>query len=194
MRLYPPRRVSGLLLLVAFVLNLGGVVLYTAGTAYGWVVETPTYHAWERALIMGSYLAAALGTAVLQPALGEAGAAILGRLAATAFPMAAGVALVMEALNQAPPDLVVVSVLLLFGAEALLGAATLASRLVPAWIGWTAIVWNVAWPAVLPTLWGVLPIVSPGDFYHPVLHAIPLLLISPLIRPGDEPTDQSQPA
>jgi hypothetical protein len=144
---------------------------------------------------MGSYLAAALGTAVLEPAPGEAGAAILGRLAATAFPMAAGVALVMEALNQAPPALVVVSVLLLFGAEALLGAATLASRLVPAWVGWTAVIWNVAWPAVLPTLWGVLPIVSPGDFYYPVLHAIPLLLISiPLIRPGDEPTDQSQPA
>jgi hypothetical protein len=41
MRLFPPRRVSGLLLLVAFVLNLGGVVLYSA--AYGgWVVETPT--------------------------------------------------------------------------------------------------------------------------------------------------------
>jgi hypothetical protein len=102
--------------------------------------------------------------------------------------MAAGVALVIEALNQTPPDLVVVSVLLLFGAEALLGAATLASRLVPAWVGWTAVVWNVAWPAVLP-------IVMPGDFYYPVLHAIPLLLISiPLIRPGDEPTDQSQPA
>jgi hypothetical protein len=35
---------------------------------------------------MGSYLAAALATVVLEPALGEAGAAILGRLAATAFP------------------------------------------------------------------------------------------------------------
>jgi hypothetical protein len=84
---------------------------------------------------MGSYVAAALGTAVLEPALGEAGAAILGRLAATAFPMAAGVALVMETLNQAPPDLIVAAVLLLFGAEALLGAATRASRLVPAWVG-----------------------------------------------------------
>ena len=89
MRLFPPRQVSGLLLLVAFLLNLGGVVMYTAGTAYGWVVETPTFHASERALIMGSYVAAALGTAVLEPALGEAGAAILARLAAIAFPMAA---------------------------------------------------------------------------------------------------------
>ncbi len=198
MRLFPPRQVSGLLLLVAFLLNLGGVVMYTAGTAYGWVVETPTFHASERALIMGSYVAAALGTAVLEPALGEAGAAILARLAAIAFPMAASVALVMEAVGLDglwPPALMVVAVLLLFGAGALLGAAILASRLVPTWVGWAAVVWNVAWPAVLPTLWGVLPMVSPGDLYYPILHGIPLLLISiPLIRPGDEPTDQSEPA
>jgi hypothetical protein len=191
MRHFPPRQVSGLLLLFAFVLNLGGVVMYSAGTAYSWVVETSTYHAWERALFMGSYVAAALGTAVLEPALGEAGAAILGRLAAVAFPMAASVALVFEAVSfdgLAPPALLVVAVLLLFGAGALLGAAILASRLVPAWVGWAALVWNVACPAVLL-------IVSPGDLYYPILHAIPLLLISiPLIRPQDEPTDQSEPA
>ena len=39
---------SGLLLLLAFVLNLGAVVMYAAGTEYGWVGKTPTYHAWER--------------------------------------------------------------------------------------------------------------------------------------------------
>ena len=177
MRLFLPRQVSGLLLLLAFALNLGGVVLFNAGAA-GWVVETPTYHAWERALIMSSYIAAALGTAVLELALGEAGAAILGRLATATFLMAASVAIVMEAFN---PTLVVIAVLLLFGAEALLGAATLARRLVPAWVGWAAVVWNVAFPAVLL-------IVSPGDIYYPALHAIPLLLIGiPLIRPGHKP-------
>jgi hypothetical protein len=36
-----PRWVSDLLL-AAFGLELGGVVLYSAGTAYGWVVQTPT--------------------------------------------------------------------------------------------------------------------------------------------------------
>jgi hypothetical protein len=175
---FQPRRVSGLLLLSAFVLVLGAVVMYAAD---GWVVETPTHHAWERALLMSSYVAAALGTAVLEPALAEAGAAILGRLAAVAFPMAASVALVMEAFNitgAEPYALIVVAVMLLFGAEVLLSAAVLASRLVPAWVGWTALVWNLAWPAILP-------IVSPGDPYYPLLHAIPLLMISiPLIQPG----------
>jgi hypothetical protein len=37
---------------------------------------------------------------------------------------------------------------------------------------------NVAWPAILP-------IVSPGDPYYPILHTIPLLMISiPLIQAG----------
>jgi hypothetical protein len=39
---FQPRRVSGLLLLLAVVLNLGAVIMYAAGTEYGWVVETPT--------------------------------------------------------------------------------------------------------------------------------------------------------
>jgi len=69
MRVYQPRRVSGLLLLLAFVLNLGGVVMYAVGTSRGWVGETSTYYAWERALFMSSYVAAAFGTAVLEPAL-----------------------------------------------------------------------------------------------------------------------------
>jgi hypothetical protein len=192
MRLFPPRRVSGLLLLLAFVLNLGGVVMYAAGTEYGWIGETPTYYAWERALFMSSYVAAALGAAALEPALAEAGASILGRLAAVAFPMAASVALVMEAVSidgakfrPGSHALILVAVLLLFGAEVLLGAAVLASRLVPAWVGWAAVVWNVAWPAILPIL-------SPADPYYPILHAIPLLMISiPLIRP---PRQLSSPA
>jgi hypothetical protein len=177
---YQPRRVSGLLLLSAVVLNLGAVVMYAAGTEYGLVVETPTYHAWERALLMSSYVAAALGTAVLEPALAEAGAAMLGRLAAIAFPMATSVALVMEAVTFTEPEpyaLIVVAVLLLFGAELLLGVALLASRLVPAWVGWAAVVWNLAWPVILS-------IVSPGEPSYPILHAIPLLMISfPLIQP-----------
>jgi hypothetical protein len=56
---------------------------------------------------------------------------------------------------------------------------------VPAWIGWAAVVWILACPAVLP-------IVSPGDPYYPILYAIPLLMISiPLIQPGRKQFIQS---
>jgi len=66
--------------------------------------------------------------------------------------------------------LLVVMVVMLFGAEALLGGALLTTGLVPAWIGWTTVIWNLGWPVLLL-------IVSPGDLYYPILHAIPLLLI-----------------
>jgi len=174
------RRLSGILLLAGFALNFGGVVMYSFGTEYGWVAETPAYHARERGLFMVGYVAAALGVALLEPVLSKAGATILPRLVATAFPMATVVVLVMEALSfagaGAPAALVVLAVLLLFGAEVLLGGALLVIRLVPAWIGWATVAWNVAWPVVLA-------VVSPGDPYYPVLHAIPLLVIGiPLVR------------
>jgi hypothetical protein len=45
-----------------------------------------------------------------------------------------------------------------------------------AWIGWTMLAWNLGWLIVLP-------LVSPGDRYYPILHFVPLLLIGvPLAR------------
>ena len=122
MRHFTPRRSSGLLLLAAFGLNLGGVVMYSAGTAYGWVVETPTYHAWERGLFMAAFVVAALGVAVLKLALGIAGAAVWPRLAAATFLMGSTVALVAEAASlsgqRETAALMVVMVLMLLGAAA----------------------------------------------------------------------------
>jgi hypothetical protein len=74
--------------------------------------------------------------------------------------------------------LVDVMVALLFVADLILGGALLKSGLVPAWITWTLIVWNIGWLVVLP-------IVSPADIYFPLPHFIPLLLIGiPLARAG----------
>jgi hypothetical protein len=72
------RRLSGILLLAGFALNFG-VVMYSFGTEYGWITETPTYHAWERGLFMAGYVVAALGVALLEPMLCEGGATILPR-------------------------------------------------------------------------------------------------------------------
>ncbi len=166
-------RVSGILLIVAFVLNIGGVVLFNA-VMFEWVVETPILLAWERGLFIAAFVVAALGVAVLEMVLRETGAAVLARLGTTAFLIGAVAALVAEAaflsgLGDMTP-LLVVMVVVLFGAEALLGGALLSSGLVPAWIGWTIVVWNIGWLVVLP-------VISPGDLYYPILHAIPLLLI-----------------
>src|SRR5688500_9371052 len=149
MRVYHPRRVSGLLLLSAFVLILGGAVMYGVGTPRGWVGQTSTYYAWERALFME---------------LLRCSGARYCRTGASASrswsgdPRTAGCHHVSDG-NQCrarhggghhqgpePYALIVVAVLLLFGAEVLLGAAVLVSRLVPAWVGWAAVIWNLACP------------------------------------------------
>jgi len=175
MRPFTARRTSAILLIVAFVPNMGGVVLFSGSQFFGWFVDSPTLLAWERSMLIAAYVAAALGVALLENILREtAGAAVLARLGATTFLMAAVVALVVEATflggRASTTRLVYVMVVLLYVAEAILGAALLSSGAVRAWIGWATLAWNIGWLVVLP-------IVSPGDIYYPILHFVPLLLI-----------------
>jgi len=72
--------------------------------------------------------------------------------------------------GQASYPLIVVYVVLAFLGQAAIGGALLQSNLLPAWIGWTTVVWNVA-------LLVILPIVTPGDIYFPVQHHLMPLLI-----------------
>src|SRR5215207_6610169 len=180
MRPFAARSLSGVLLIVAFVLHMCGVALFIGSQSYGWFVDSPTLLAWERSMFIAAYVAAALGVALLENILRETAAAILARLGVTAFLMAAVVALVVEATflggRASTTRLVYVMVVLLYVAEAILGAALLNSGVVRAWIGWSILAWNVGW------LIGLLPI-SPGDIYYPILHFVPLLLIGiPLTR------------
>jgi hypothetical protein len=46
----------------------------------------------------------------------------------------------------------------------------LQSRMIPSWIGWTTLVWNIAWLVALP-------VVSPTGIYFPVLHHVLPLVI-----------------
>jgi hypothetical protein len=65
---------------------------------------------------------------------------------------------------------IVMYVLLAFLAQAAFGVSLLRTGLLPGWVGWATIVWNLAWLVVLP-------IVSPRDIYYPVLHHVAPLLI-----------------
>lgn len=66
--------------------------------------------------------------------------------------------------------LMVVYVVIAFLAQAGLGGALLQSGLLPAGIGWAAMLWNLAWLVALPLF-------SPRDIYFPVLHHVAPLLI-----------------
>ena len=171
-------RISGTLLISSFALHLVGVIMFSGRNFFDWFAETRAFLNWERGMLMAAFLVSALGVSLLELALREADApvlvAVLARLGATAFLIGATVAIVTEAVSLSGQSsvgaLMVVMVVVLFVAEAILGGALVRSGILPAWVGWTLIVWNIGWLVVLP-------IVSPGDIYYPVLHFIPLLLI-----------------
>ncbi|HEY3060330.1 MAG TPA: hypothetical protein VGL99_15325 [Chloroflexota bacterium] len=98
----------------------------------------------------------------------------MARLGATVFLMAGVVALVVEARflagRASTTRLVYVMVVLLFVAQAILGAALLSSAAGRAWVGWTVLAWSIGWPLVLP-------VASLRDIYYPILPFLPLLPI-----------------
>lgn len=176
------RRVSGILLIVSFLLHLLGVFMFSSSPLF---TETRAYVNWERGLLMAAFVIAALGVSLLEIVLREVNVPVvvpvLARLGATAFLIGATVAIVTEAIalvgetgrmsgQGATAALVVVMVVMLFAAEAMLGWALARSGIVPAWVGWTVVAWNIGW-------FLVVLIFSPGDLYYPLLHFIPLLPI-----------------
>lgn len=171
-------RVSGILLIGSFVLQMVGVVMFNGRNLFDWFAETRAFLSWERGMFMAAFLVSALGVSLLELVLREVDAPalvpVLARLGATAFLIGATVAIVTEAASlsgqSATGALVVAMVVVLFVAEAILGGAFVRSGVLPAWVGWTVVVWNIGWLIVLP-------IVSPGDIYYPILHFIPLLPI-----------------
>jgi len=65
---------------------------------------------------------------------------------------------------------IVAFVVLAFLGQAAFGAAILRTGLLPAWVGWATILWNLAWLVVLP-------IARPDNMYYPWLHYVAPLLI-----------------
>jgi hypothetical protein len=168
------RRVSGGLIIIAFILHLGAVVLFNGREFLNWFDGTPALFAWERGLLIAAYGAAALGVAVLESALHPTVRGVLGRLACTGFLIAAVLAIIAETSflsgDTAQTALVVVMVIAFFLAEVILGWSLIGSGVASPWIGWVVLLWNLGWLALLVA-------VVPDDLYYPILHFLPLLLI-----------------
>ncbi len=176
-------RVAGALLAASFFVFLVGGLLFTARNG---MADQPApsfaYLAIERGFVMAAAVITAIGLLLLAGLVGEAdgGSLLPARLAATTFAIGTALLLVAEVgmlrSGHFPYALVVAYVVLGFLAQAALGAILLRAGVMPAWIGWTAIAWNLAWLLVLV-------IVSPGNIYFPVLHhVLPLLIGISLLR------------
>ncbi|HEU5086284.1 MAG TPA: hypothetical protein VFT99_02520 [Roseiflexaceae bacterium] len=176
LRLWSMARVAGLLLVLGDVVVLPGLLMFTfRGGQRGGAPPSPAYYGWERGLIMGAVVLTAIGFMVLEGHLQSTAGRILARIAAFAYLFAGVVGVVGEALNlslgyEKSYILMVVYVVIAFLAQAALGGALLQSGLLPAWICWAAMLWNLAWLVALPLF-------SPRDIYFPVLHHVAPLLI-----------------
>ena len=183
--IYTIPRVAGVLLTACFFVFLVGGVLFTArhGMA-GQSAPNFAYLALERGFVLAAAVITAAGLLLFAALFGEthSGAVLPAWLAAATYAVATALLLVGELGmlrgGRFPYALIVVYVVLAFLAQAAIGVILLRTGFLPAWIGWAAIAWNLAWLVALPVL-------SPRDIYFPVLHhTIPLVIGIALLRRG----------
>ena len=129
---------------------------------------------------MAAVVLTAIGLVLLEGHLQNTDGRVLARAGATAYLFGGILVVAAEALNLNPRQntyaLIVIYVVLALLAQAIMGGSLLQAGLLPAWIGWVTIIWNIAWLVVLP-------VTSSRDMYYPILHHLmPLLIGIALMR------------
>jgi hypothetical protein len=166
---------TGSLLVLSFIIFAVGASMYSGRAILSWPVgQTRGYLVWERGLVIAALVVLILGLAMLERMLAAAGETILAPLAMVTFFTGAILILVAETLALSKYDFpyapTLVYIVLAFLSQAAFGAALLRSGLLPGWIGWATILWNLGWLVILPAA-------RPQNMYYPWLHHIAPLLI-----------------
>jgi hypothetical protein len=170
------RSVTGGLLLAATTLVLVGILMYT----YRVFLHAPAgarsgYFQWERGLILSGFLVLALGLAGLNRLLQQAGDPLLAPVGLIAYVIGAVLLTLVEVswLTAAglpgglTGALTRLSIVLSFVGQAAFGTALLTTGLLPGWLSWTTVIWNLAWLVVM---------LGARDPYYPFMHLqLPLL-------------------
>ncbi len=169
------RTVCAWLLILGGIIFVPGGLLFTGRVIFKWPAgQTQGYLYWERGLVMAAILAAALGFVLLERLLGAAGEQIFSTLGLTIFLIGTTLALAAESFGLSQKEYLypplVVFVVLAFLGQAAFGTAILRSGLLPAWVGWATVVWNLGWLVILP-------IARPQDMYYPWLHYVAPVMI-----------------
>ncbi len=173
------RITSGALLTLAAMLVFVGATLFGLG---GRDSASPLF-ALTRSFVLAAVVTNALGLALLESLLRDAGERVLSRLGLIGFLIGAALAVVAEALLLDGSGYLIytlnrVYVVLAFLSQAAYGASLLRARLLPTWVGRVTIAWNLGVFAVLLAV-----NVGSGPDYYPILHHIaPLLIGVELIR------------
>jgi len=171
-----PRGLTGGLLVVGQALVMVGIFMFTFRVfLHAPAGERPGYYQWERGMVIGGFLVLALGLAALGSLLRQAGDPLFSDVGLTAYVIGVALLTVSEVawLTAAglpaglTGGLIRIFVILAFVAQAAFGAAILQTGLLPAWLGWTTIIWNGAW---------LILMLGARDPYYPFMHLeLPLL-------------------
>jgi hypothetical protein len=169
------RRISASLLILCGVVFVVAGLLYTARAIWKWPVgQTPLYLRWERGLVIAAFMISVLGFVLLEDLLRNTGDTIFARSALAIYLISAAVLVVAETtfINTGAltyPQ-IVAHVILTFLAQAAFGLALLLIGLLPGWVGWATIIWNLGCLVVVP-------ITHSDDIYFPWLHYVAPLII-----------------
>lgn len=174
--------VAGWLLILSFIIFAVGGTLYTGRAIWKWPsAQSQSYLYWERGIFMAGILVVTMGLILLARLLEGAGDTILAPLGMAIFLISAVVVIVAESFflngHEGTDVPFVVFVILAFLGQALFGASILRSGLLPGWVGWATIIWNLAWLVILP-------IARPQNMYYPWLHYIAPLMIGIMLLIG----------
>jgi hypothetical protein len=173
--LFSQQIAAGWLLILSGLIFSAGGVLYTGRAIWKWPAgQTPRYHLWERGFVISALLVAVLGLNLLKGMLEAVGDRVLAPSGMVLLLIGAGVVIFAETYSLSRQEWlyapIVVFVILTFLAQAVFGAGLLRTGLLPGWIGWATILWNLGWLVILP-------IARPKEMYYPWLHYVAPLLI-----------------
>ena len=171
---------AGTVLILSFAaLFVGALMYWIRGGIRGGAPPTHVYFVWERSFIIAAVVLTALGLALLEALLQNSAGGVLARVGAIAYLFGGVLVVAAEAssLNQglhknsseqnwAPATIYVVLALL---AQAAIGGSLLQAGLLPPWIGWATVVWNIGWLLAY--------LIKRGDIYIPFVHHVMPLVI-----------------
>jgi hypothetical protein len=173
--IFSEQTAAGWLLILSWIIFMPGGVLYAGSNIWNWPIKnTHRYLLWERGFVMTALLSAVVGFSILEGMLAAAGDKILAPAGMALLLIGAAVVIFAEAYSISRQEWLyaptVVFVILAFLAQALFGGALLRTGLLPGWIGWLTILWNLGWLVILP-------MARPKDMYYPWLHYMAPILI-----------------
>jgi hypothetical protein len=173
--LFVERSLAAVLLIACFVIFAVGGLLFIGRAIWKWpVAQTDTYLLWERGWVIAAALVNLLGFAMLANLLQNAGDAIIAQSTLTVYVVATAVLLAAEGAflydrRWIWPQ-IVLYVVLAFLVQAGFGASLLRTGLVPIWVAWATILWNLGWLMAFA-------IIRPEEIYYPALHHVAPVLI-----------------